>query len=94
LKRDQSKTTLCGPFWTYFRRAHDIEINDVVKFKLSKLDESDDALAEGSYEIVDNDAEHVFDTSVVDPNNITKKFNDVPGMSYSPFITTNVHPAI
>jgi hypothetical protein len=39
LEKKETCTTLYGPFWYYFERAHHLEVDDVVTFKLPSEDE-------------------------------------------------------
>jgi hypothetical protein len=88
LEKKETCTTLGGPFWYYFLRAHHLEVDDVVTFKLPSDDDTDE---EDSAD--DTDEEHseeldyeeeinadVFEVTVTNPDGEIKPYDMRDGM--------------
>jgi hypothetical protein len=77
LDKKEANTTLIGPFWLGFLRAHNISDNDVVTFQFPGFDERDNEIAETDVEIDEYEGEIdeiVFKLTVADANGKRKSF--------------------
>jgi hypothetical protein len=84
LDKKEANTTLIGPFWLGFLRAHNISDNDVVTFRLPGFDERDNKIAETDVEIDEYEGEideNVFKLTVADDNGKRKSFCNLSGIN-------------
>jgi hypothetical protein len=82
LEKKETCTTLYGPFWYYFERAHHLEVDDVVTFKLpsedEKADDTDEEDSEEDYE--EEITADVFEVTITNPDGIIKPYDMRDGM--------------